>query len=49
MYVVVPMTDYYIIAGIVYQAPDLISIINSRLVRLWLTYFNWSVMLISVV
>jgi len=35
--VVVPITDYYIIAGIVYQAPDLISVINARLVRLWLS------------
>jgi len=32
--VVVPITDYYIIAGIVYQAPDLISVINTRLVGL---------------
>ena len=30
--VVVPIADYYIIAGIVYQAPDLISVINTRLV-----------------
>jgi len=28
-----PLCDYYIIAGIVYQAPDLISVINTRLVR----------------
>lgn len=27
----VPITDYYIIAGYVYQAPDLNSVINSRL------------------
>ncbi|XP_006004628.1 mediator of RNA polymerase II transcription subunit 6 isoform X2 [Latimeria chalumnae] len=27
---VVPLADYYIIAGIVYQAPDLGSVINSR-------------------
>lgn len=27
-----PLADYYIIAGIVYQAPDLISVINSRIV-----------------
>ncbi|XP_067005005.1 mediator of RNA polymerase II transcription subunit 6 [Anabrus simplex] len=26
-----PLADYYIIAGIVYQAPDLLSVINSRL------------------
>lgn len=30
---VVPITDYYIIAGIVYQAPDLISVINARLLN----------------
>lgn len=29
----VPVADYYIIAGVVYQAPDLVSVINSRLVR----------------
>ena len=27
-----PQTDYYIIAGVVYQAPDLCTVINSRLV-----------------
>lgn len=32
-----PMADYYIIAGTVYQAPDLCSVFNSRLVRT-LTY-----------
>ncbi|KAF7990772.1 hypothetical protein HCN44_000577 [Aphidius gifuensis] len=26
-----PLADYYIIAGIVYQAPDLASVVNSRL------------------
>ncbi|EEB18452.1 conserved hypothetical protein [Pediculus humanus corporis] len=26
-----PLADYYIVAGIVYQAPDLASVINSRL------------------
>lgn len=26
-----PIADYYIIAGIVYQAPDLASVFNSRL------------------
>lgn len=30
---VTPLTDYYIVAGVVYQAPDLSSVINSRLVR----------------
>ncbi|KAK0163769.1 hypothetical protein PV328_002465 [Microctonus aethiopoides] len=28
---VTPLADYYIIAGVVYQAPDLASVINSRL------------------
>ncbi|CAH1364667.1 hypothetical protein MTP99_001026 [Tenebrio molitor] len=28
---VTPLTDYYIIAGVVYQAPDLASVLNSRL------------------
>jgi mediator of RNA polymerase II transcription subunit 6 len=27
-----PIADYYIIAGVVYQAPDLGSVVNSRLV-----------------
>ncbi|XP_021186366.2 mediator of RNA polymerase II transcription subunit 6 [Helicoverpa armigera] len=27
----IPLADYYIIAGIVYQAPDLASVLNSRL------------------
>ncbi|XP_043929671.1 mediator of RNA polymerase II transcription subunit 6-like [Protopterus annectens] len=31
---VVPLADYYIIAGVVYQAPDLGSVINSRVVSL---------------
>ena len=29
---VTPLADYYIIAGVVYQAPDLASVLNSRLV-----------------
>lgn len=29
---VTPIADYYIIAGTVYQAPDLASVFNSRLV-----------------
>lgn len=29
-----PVADYYIIAGVVYQAPDLGSIVSSRLVSL---------------
>jgi len=32
-----PIAEYYIIAGIVYQAPDLVSVINARLVRWWIT------------
>ncbi|KAK9709328.1 MED6 mediator subfamily complex component [Popillia japonica] len=28
---VTPLADYYIIAGVVYQAPDLASVLNSRL------------------
>ena len=28
---VTPISDYYIVAGIVYQAPDLGSVVNSRL------------------
>lgn len=31
---VIPLADYYIIAGIVYQAPDLASVLNSRLVSI---------------
>lgn len=27
-----PVADYYIIAGVVYQAPDLGSVVSSRLV-----------------
>lgn len=30
-----PVADYYIIAGVVYQAPDLISVVNSRLVSVF--------------
>ena len=28
---VTPISDYYVIAGIVYQAPDIGSILNSRI------------------
>ena len=31
--VITPLADFYIIAGVVYQAPDLGSVINSRIVR----------------
>ncbi|KAK3093765.1 hypothetical protein FSP39_019960, partial [Pinctada imbricata] len=30
---VTPLSDYYIIAGVVYQAPDLYSVVNSRLLN----------------
>lgn len=29
-----PISDFYIIAGIIYQAPDLNSVLNSRLVSI---------------
>lgn len=32
-----PIADFYIVAGIVYQAPDLLSIINSHMVSIILT------------
>ena len=32
LFAVTPLADYYMLAGVVYQAPDLCSIINSRLV-----------------
>lgn len=40
-----PLADYYIIAGKVYQAPDLGSVLNSRIVSLfctnkWITNFH---------
>lgn len=34
-----PIADFYIVAGIVYQAPDLLSIINSHMVCNILTYY----------
>jgi mediator of RNA polymerase II transcription subunit 6 len=34
-----PLADYYIIAGVVYQAPDLGSVFNSRLVSSNLEHF----------
>jgi len=46
-YSVTPIADYYILAGIVYQAPDLCSVINSRMVKytiiklmIWLWFLN---------
>ena len=32
LFTVTPLADYYMLAGVVYQAPDLCSVINSRLV-----------------
>ncbi|MCJ8731087.1 hypothetical protein PDJAM_G00191910 [Pangasius djambal] len=32
----IPLADYYIIAGVVYQAPDLGSVISSRVVSSWM-------------
>ena len=32
-HLVTPIADYYVLAGVVYQAPDLCSVINSRLVN----------------
>lgn len=37
---VTPLADYYIIAGVVYQAPDLASVLNSRLVSTIVTLFR---------
>ena len=34
---VTPLADYYIIAGVVYQGPDLASIVNSRVVSVSVT------------
>lgn len=31
-FTVIPLADYYIIAGVIYQAPDLGSVVNSRVV-----------------
>ena len=39
-FVVVPLADYYILGGVVYQCPDLQSIINSRLVRCGLANYK---------
>lgn len=35
-----PQADYYIIAGVIHQAPDLASVINSRLVSICVLYFQ---------
>lgn len=34
------MADYYIIAGVVYQAPDLGTVISSRAVRIPTTFLK---------
>ena len=36
MCIVIPLADYYVLGGVVYQCPDLWSIINSRLVCLFI-------------
>lgn len=36
----IPIADFYIVAGIVYQAPDLLSIINSHMVSIVLIIIN---------
>lgn len=38
----IPLADYYIIAGIVYQAPDLASVLNSRLVSCTFYYCKYN-------
>lgn len=46
-----PISDYYIIAGVIYQAPDLNSIINSRIVSMFAVLFNniyWKINLIVI-
>lgn len=43
---VTPLADYYIIAGVVYQAPDLASVLNSRLVIIFII-FNSLIMVLS--
>lgn len=35
----IPLADYYIIAGVVYQAPDLGTVISSRAVRICIMIF----------
>lgn len=37
------LADYYIIAGVVYQAPDLASVLNSRLVSFYLTILTYKI------
>lgn len=39
---VVPLADYYIIAGVVYQAPDLGTVISSRAVK------NYCIILLKI-
>lgn len=39
-----PIADFYIVAGIVYQAPDLLSIINSHMV-----IYNLNIMYLSII
>lgn len=49
---VTALAFYYVLAGVVYQAPDVGSLINSRLVRFLLTLFvldQWFLCSVSVV
>lgn len=46
---VIPLADYYIIAGIVYQAPDLASVLNSRLVNISTFKFLMLVILYNII
>ena len=46
LFAVTPMSHYYIIAGIIYQAPDAATLVNSRLVSQVLissTFKDWPV------